>query len=180
MMAAPKVARSSCDRDMASPLMLAINAHARASEAAIAVISLTFLTAWGQSGASGCRTINHWQLEARKPYGVRLFGVFALVLVGFKFPFGERRIGEFGGKDLLAWPQRGALDSLDQGVERFGIGGKLRPPPSLIGNAPQPAAICHDLAARPVAAPCHYQAKIRPEPAREPLPPPKVSVCAAR
>ena len=162
--------------------MLAINAraHARESAAAIPMISLTFLTTWGQSGASGCRTINHWQLGARKPYGVRLFGVFALVQVGFKFPFGERRIGEFGGKDLLAWPQRGALDSLDQGVERFGIGGKLRPPPSLIGNAPQPAAICHDLAARPVDAPCHYQAKIRPEPAREPLPPPKVSVCAAR
>ena len=37
----------------------------------------------------GCRTINHWQLGARKPYGVRLFGVFALVQVGFKFPFGE-------------------------------------------------------------------------------------------
>src|SRR5204862_2415998 len=87
----------------------------------------------------GCRTINHWQLGARKPYGVRLFGVFALVQVGFKFPFGERRIGEFGGKDLLAWPQRRALDSLDQGVERCGIGGKLRPPPSLIGNAPPPA-----------------------------------------
>src|SRR5438105_8600828 len=89
--------------------MLAIRtrAHARESAAAIPVISLTFLTTWGQSGASGCRTINHWQLGARKPYGVRLFGVFALVQVGFKFPFGERRIGEFGGKDLLAWPQRG-------------------------------------------------------------------------
>ena len=62
-----------------------------------------------------------------------------------------------GDANLLAWPQRGAVDSLDQGVERFGIGGKLRPPPSLIGNAPQPAAICHDLAARPVDAPCHYQ-----------------------
>jgi len=44
------------------------------------------------------------------------------------------------------------VDSLDQGVERFSIGGKLRPPPSLIGNAPQPAAIRHDLAARPVDA----------------------------
>jgi hypothetical protein len=26
------------------------------------MISLAFLTTWGQSGASGCRTINHWQL----------------------------------------------------------------------------------------------------------------------
>src|SRR5258705_1207710 len=68
------------------------------SAASIPVISLPFLTAWGQSGASGCRTINHWQLEARKPYGARLFGVFALVQIGFKFPFGERRIGEFGRK----------------------------------------------------------------------------------
>ena len=32
-----------------------------------------------------------WQLGARKPYGARLFGVFALVQIGFKFPFGERR-----------------------------------------------------------------------------------------
>jgi hypothetical protein len=39
--------------------------------------SLAFLTTWGQSGASGCSTINHWQLGARKPYGARLFGVFA-------------------------------------------------------------------------------------------------------
>jgi hypothetical protein len=62
------------------------------------MISLAFLTTWGQSGASGCRTINHWQLGARKPYGARLFGVFALVQIGFKFPFGERRIGEFGRK----------------------------------------------------------------------------------
>jgi hypothetical protein len=61
------------------------------------MISLTFLTTWGQSGASGCRTIIHWQLGARKPYGARLFGVFALVQI-FKFPFGERRIGEFGRK----------------------------------------------------------------------------------
>jgi hypothetical protein len=55
------------------------------------MISLAFLTTWGQSGASGCRTINHWQLGARKPYGARLFGVFALVQIGFKFPFGEPR-----------------------------------------------------------------------------------------
>jgi hypothetical protein len=43
---------------------LAINAraHARESAAAIHMISLTFLTTWGQSGASGCGTINHWQL----------------------------------------------------------------------------------------------------------------------
>jgi hypothetical protein len=34
----------------------------------------------------------------RKPYGARLFGVFALVQIGLKFPFGERRIGEFGRK----------------------------------------------------------------------------------
>jgi hypothetical protein len=32
---------------------------------------------------------------------VRLFGVFALVQVGFKFPFGERRIGEFGEKLVM-------------------------------------------------------------------------------
>src|ERR1700724_388676 len=70
--------------------------HARESAAAIPMISLAFLTTWGQSDASGCRTINHWQLGARKPYGARLFGVFALVQIGFKFPFGERRIGEFG------------------------------------------------------------------------------------
>jgi hypothetical protein len=50
------------------------------------------------SHCSGCRTINHWQPGARKPYGARLFGVFALVQIGFKFPFGERRIGEFGRK----------------------------------------------------------------------------------
>jgi CubicO group peptidase (beta-lactamase class C family) len=62
------------------------------------MISLAFLPTWGQSGASGCRTINHWQLGARKPHGARLFGVFALVQIGFKFPFGERRIGEFGRK----------------------------------------------------------------------------------
>src|SRR5438067_11165712 len=55
------------------------------------MISLAFLTTLGQSGASGCRTINHWQLEARKPYGARLFGVFALVQIGFKFPLGEPR-----------------------------------------------------------------------------------------
>ena len=66
-------------------------AHARGSAAAITMISLAFLTTWGQSGASGCRTINHWQLGARKPYGARLFGVFALVQIGFKFPFGKRR-----------------------------------------------------------------------------------------
>src|SRR5712672_1271911 len=72
--------------------------HARDSAASIPMISLAFLTTWGQSGASGCRTINHWQLGARKPYGARLFGVFALVQIGFKFPFGERRIGEFGRK----------------------------------------------------------------------------------
>jgi hypothetical protein len=36
------------------------------------MISLAFLTTCGQSGASGCRTINHWQLGARKPYGARL------------------------------------------------------------------------------------------------------------
>src|ERR1700731_5490215 len=70
----------------------------RESAAAIHMISLAFLTTWGQSGASGCRTINHWQLGARKSYGARLFGVFALVQTGFKFPFGERRIGEFGRK----------------------------------------------------------------------------------
>jgi hypothetical protein len=44
------------------------------------------------------RTINRWQLGARKPYGARLFRVFALVQIGFEFPFGERRIGEFGRK----------------------------------------------------------------------------------
>ena len=62
----------------------------RESAASIHMISLAFLTTWGQSGASGCRTINHWQLGARKPYGARLFGVFALVQIGFKFPFGEK------------------------------------------------------------------------------------------
>ena len=61
------------------------------AKAAIPMISLAFLTAWGQSGASGCRTINHCELGARKPYGARLFGVFALVQIGFKFPFGKRR-----------------------------------------------------------------------------------------
>src|SRR6202030_834514 len=65
---------------------------------AIPMISLAFLTTWGQSGASGCSTINHWPLGARKPYGARLFGVFALVQIGFKSPFGERRTGEFGRK----------------------------------------------------------------------------------
>jgi hypothetical protein len=60
---------------------------------------LAFLTAWGQSCASGCRSINHCELGARKPYGARLFGVFALVQIGFKFPFGERRIGEFSLSD---------------------------------------------------------------------------------
>jgi hypothetical protein len=41
-------------------------------------------------GALGsCRSINHCELGARKPYGARLFGVFALVQIGFKFPFGE-------------------------------------------------------------------------------------------
>jgi hypothetical protein len=55
------------------------------SEAAIPMISLSFPTTWGQSGASGCRTINHWQLGARKPHGARLFGVFALVQIGFNF-----------------------------------------------------------------------------------------------
>jgi hypothetical protein len=49
-------------------------AHARESAAASHMISLAFLTTWGQSGASGCRTIKHWQLGARKPYGARLFG----------------------------------------------------------------------------------------------------------
>jgi hypothetical protein len=62
------------------------------------MISLAFLTTWGQSGASGCRSINHCELGARKPCGARLFGVFALVQIGFKFPFGQRRIGEFGRK----------------------------------------------------------------------------------
>src|ERR1700724_3735631 len=80
--------------------------HARESAAAIPMISLAFLTTWGQSDASGCRTINHWQLGARKPYGARLFGVFALVQIGFKFPFGERRIGEFGRKDRDAPDRR--------------------------------------------------------------------------
>jgi hypothetical protein len=42
---------------------------------------------------TGITVINHWQLGGRKPYGARLFGVFALVQIGFKFPFGERRIG---------------------------------------------------------------------------------------
>ena len=58
---------------------ISARAHARESAAAIHMISLAFLTAWGQLGASGCRTINHWELGARKPYGARLFGVFALV-----------------------------------------------------------------------------------------------------
>src|ERR1700731_3711060 len=58
---------------------LSRRARTRESAAAIPMISLAFLTTWGQSGASGCRTINHWRLGARKPYGARLFGVFALV-----------------------------------------------------------------------------------------------------
>jgi hypothetical protein len=37
---------------------------ARESAAAIPMSSLAFLAAWGQSGASGCRTITHWQLGA--------------------------------------------------------------------------------------------------------------------
>src|SRR6202040_4249019 len=77
-------------------LSAARRASRRVIRSAIPMISLAFLTTCGQSGASGCRAINHWQLGARKPYGARLFGVFALVKIGFKFPFGERRIGEFG------------------------------------------------------------------------------------
>ena len=33
-----------------------------------------------------------------KPYGARLLAFLRLVQIGFKFPFGERRIGEFGRK----------------------------------------------------------------------------------
>src|ERR1700724_3720185 len=82
--------------------------HARESAAAIPMISLAFLTTWGQSDASGCRTINHWQLGARKPYGARLFGVFALVQMGFKFPFGERRSEAH---------QRRAADRTDRAID---------------------------------------------------------------
>jgi hypothetical protein len=45
-------------------LSTSARAHARERAAAIHMISLAFLTTWGQSGASGCRTINHWQLGA--------------------------------------------------------------------------------------------------------------------
>ena len=31
------------------------------------MISLAFLTTWCQSGASGCRTINHWQSRTHTP-----------------------------------------------------------------------------------------------------------------
>jgi len=77
-------------------------ACARETATAIPMISLAFLTTWGQSGASGCRTINHWQLGARKPYGARLFGVFALVQIGFKFPLRRAsRLGKGIGASLL-------------------------------------------------------------------------------
>jgi hypothetical protein len=97
------------------------------------MISLAFLTTWGQSGASGCRTINHWQLGARKPYGARLFGVFALVQIGFKFPFGERRIGEFGRKARDAPDRRAGVFREAQPADI--VGRRCEPRRDLVQNS---------------------------------------------
>src|ERR1700680_2655020 len=94
--------------------MNSINERARVSRAAIPMISLAFMTTWGQSGASGCSTINHWQLGARKPYGARLFGVFALVQIGFKFPFGREPVAREGRRCRWKVGDSGATPSAGQ------------------------------------------------------------------
>ena len=59
--------------------------------------------------------------------------------------------------DFLAWHKRGALDGRDQCVERLRVRGEFGPPSALISNAPQAAAIRHNLAGRPVDPRSHRQ-----------------------
>src|ERR1700730_3995838 len=81
-------------------ISIGARAPASASATAITMISLAFLTTWGQSGASGCRTINHWQLGGAK--ALRRAAFWRFRARANRFQISLRREAHLG-KGIGAW-----------------------------------------------------------------------------